>query len=417
LEVLEYALRGLSAPPMLARTLACAALLLGACSGAAESETLSDVERGQHYDESETFRRDALVASLQNPDNGYARLRLERYLPEQWEALPLWQPAIRVVSEADIGGAKPATGFAPLEIDAVPWAEAPLLELGRRAFYEYPVQLMASAALALSRSEAPSKYGLWNAEGRLGGLLWTALPGDAVSLAVTCSTCHATTVDQRLVSGKNNSNVDIGLLASDFRGDAPNLAWGAGRLDVTSDDSDNPVAIPDLRPIRYQQQLQRAATVKNDLIALAIRTETLIITSLGETARPPRKLAFALALFLWRLPDTPLRRPDEISARGERIFGQRCASCHQPPRYSGPAIALEQIGTDPSVGQSTERGTGAYRVPSLRHVGDRTPLFATGSVRDLPELLDPSRTATGHPYGLDLDSAQRADLMRFLDTL
>ncbi|MEI9952255.1 MAG: cytochrome c [Pseudomonadota bacterium] len=402
---------------MFRRALVGAALLVSGCSGPVETATATDVERGQRYDESETFRRAALVASLENPDNGYARLRLDRYRPGQWEALPIWDPGIRVVSEADVGGAKPVAGFSPLEVDAVPWAEAPLLELGRRAFYEYPVQLMAFTAVALTRSEAPAQYGLWSAEGQLGGLVWTALPGGAVSLSVTCSTCHATTVDQRLVSGKNNAKIDIGLLASDFRGDAPNLAWGPGRLDVTNDGSDNPVAIPDLRPVRYQEHLQRAATVKNDLIALAIRTETLIITSLAETARPPRKLAFALALFLWRLPDAPLRAADETSARGARIFGQRCASCHQPPRYSGPPIALAQIGTDPSVGESTERGSGAYRVPSLRDVGDRTPLFASGSVRDLPELLDPARLAPGHPYGLDLESAERADLLRFLQTL
>lgn len=415
--LLDGTMRRLSLRSRLAAALACVVLLASACSAPAEQRTETDVERGVRYDQSESYRRDALVASLENPDNGYARLRLARYTPEQWEALPIWDPGIRVVSEADIGGAKPSVGFTPLEIDAVPWAEGPLLELGRRAFFEYPVQVMGFTALGLTDSQAPAHYGLWNAEGRLGGLVWTALPGNAVSLSVTCSSCHATTVDQQLLTGKNNAQIDIGLLASDFRADPPNRVWGPGRLDVTNDDSDNPVAIPDLRPTRYQSHLQRDATVKNDLIALAIRTETLIITSLGEAARPPRKLAFALALFLWRLPDAPLRESDATSARGSRLFEQRCASCHQPPRYSGPPVALDRIGTDPLVGLSTERGTGAYRVPSLRDVGDRTPLFASGSVRDLAELLDPARAAVGHPFGLDLDEAQRADLLRFLETL
>jgi hypothetical protein len=69
------------------------------------------------------------------------------------------------------------------------------------------------------------------------------------------------------------------------------------------------------------------------------------------------------------------------------------------------------------VGESLERGTGAYRVPSLRDVGDRSPLFAAGSVKDLSELLDPSRSAAGHRYGLDLEVVERADLVRFLETL
>ena len=394
------------------------ALLVGGCSAPPElGRAETDVERGQRYDESESFRRSALVASLENPENGYSRLRLERYRAEQWGALPIWDPGIRVVSEADIAGTKPAAGFTALDIDTVPWDETALVELGRRAFFEYPVQIAAFAAAALVSPEAPAHYGLWSAEGQLGGLVWTALPGNAVALSVTCSTCHATTHEERLVVGQNNAAFELGLLASDFRGDAPNLAWGPGRLDVTNDGSDNPVAIPDLRPVRYQEHLQRAATVKNNLIALAIRTETLIITSLGETVRPPRKLAFALALFLWRLPDAPLRAPDAKSARGARIFEAQCASCHQPPHYSGRPIALDEIGTDPSVGLSTERGTGSYRVPSLHAVGDRAPLFASGAVRDVAELLDPSRPAAGHAHGLDLDGAARADLVRFLETL
>jgi mono/diheme cytochrome c family protein len=401
----------------LARALIGIAALISACSAPVETDAASDVDRGLRYDESESFRREVLIASLENPSNGYSRLRLERYQSDQWGALPLWNPGTRLVTEADIAGQRPSADFSALDIDAVPWEEGPLLELGRRAFYEYPVQIMPFTAAALRDLDAPEHYGLWRAEGRLGGLVWTALPGNAVSLSVTCSTCHATTRDGELVTGKNNARLDIGLMSTDFRGDAANLAWGPGRLDVTSDDRDNPAAIPDLRPIRYQVDLQRAATVKNDLIALAIRTETLIITSLGETVRPPRKLAFALALFLWRLPNAPSRSLDARSAAGARSFEQRCASCHRVPNYSGPRVALEVVGTEPSVGASSERGTGGYRVPSLRGVGDRSPLFASGSVRDIEELLDPARRAAGHPFGLDLESSDRTDLLHFLETL
>lgn len=401
----------------LVRALVCMAACACACSAPSEVGTASDVERGQRYDESESFRREALSASLENPDNGYSRLRLQRYRSDQWETLPIWNPPVRAVSDADIAGAAPSSGFTALEIDAVPWQEEPLLELGRRAFYEYPVQIMPFTAVALTAVGAPLHYGLWTAEDRVGGLVWTALPGNRVSLSVTCSTCHSSARDGQLVTGKNNAQIDVGLMASDFGGGPANLVWGPGRLDVTNDDSDNPVAIPDLRPIRFQTHLQRAATVRNDLIALAIRTETLIITSLGQTVRPPRKLAFAIALFLWRFPSAPSRPVDESSEGGTRVFEQRCASCHRPDNYSGPPVALEVIGTDPLVGESSERGTGAYRVPSLRGVGDRTPLFASGSVRDLSELLDPRRAAAGHPFGLDLASSERADLVHFLETL
>jgi cytochrome c peroxidase len=66
---------------------------------------------------------------------------------------------------------------------------------------------------------------------------------------------------------------------------------------------------------------------------------------------------------------------------------------------------------------SPDRFTGSVRVPSLRGVGDRRRLFADGRVRDVRELLDPERTATGHPFGLDLDPADRADLVAYLETL
>src|SRR3954465_7535578 len=104
-------MRGLSSRSRLARMLVGAALLANGCSGPSELRTDTDVGRGQQYDESETFRRAALLASLESRNNGYARLRVERYVPEQWEALPIWAPAVRAATEADIGGAKPAAGF------------------------------------------------------------------------------------------------------------------------------------------------------------------------------------------------------------------------------------------------------------------------------------------------------------------
>src|SRR5690348_568699 len=72
--------------PMRWLTLVCAALVTACSASSVPDASASDVERGKRYDESETFRRDALVASLQNPENGYSRLRLERYTPEAWEA-------------------------------------------------------------------------------------------------------------------------------------------------------------------------------------------------------------------------------------------------------------------------------------------------------------------------------------------
>jgi mono/diheme cytochrome c family protein len=179
---------------------------------------------------------------------------------------------------------------------------------------------------------------------------------------------------------------------------------------VTADGIDNPVAITDLRPVRYQQNLHHAATLHNDPLALAVRIETLIITSHGESVRPPRKIAAALAVYLLSLaPTTPLPEGD-----GAVIFARECGSCHAGEAASGPPVPLAAVGTDSAVGASPDRGTGRYRVPSLRAVGDRRRMFASGDIADLDALLAPERAVVGHRYGLTLDAKDRAALRVYL---
>jgi mono/diheme cytochrome c family protein len=267
----------------------------------------------------------------------------------------------------------------------------------------------------IARPDSAGDYGVHRADGRLGDAVWTELPADPAEPAVTCATCHGAVDGGAFVAGKNAADLDVRRLAA-AAGGLP-VAPEPGLLDVTGDGVENPTAIADLRAVRSQVNLQRAATVRNSLIALTIRTETLIITSLSEAARPPRKLAFALALYLWRLDPLPVRSPNSASKRGSAIFGERCAHCHRPPDFSGPAVALEVVGTDPLVGESPERTTGRYRVPSLRGVGDRRRLTATGAVEDLHDMLDPARKSAGHVYGLDLGPDARADLLAYLETL
>ena len=157
--------------------------------------------------------------------------------------------------------------------------------------------------------------------------------------------------------------------------------------------------------------------MNNGLIPLAIRIETLLITGLEESARPPRKLAFALALFLWNLEPEPVSEPDAVSARGKVLFDRQCAGCHEPPGFSGASVPLEVIGTDRTVGDSPDRSTGNYRVPSLRGVGDRKRLLANGAVDDVRALLDPARTVPGHQQGATLPPEQREELLGYLSTL
>src|SRR5262249_12814318 len=151
--------------------------------------------------------------------------------------------------------------------------------------------------------------------------------------------------------------------------------------------------------------LHRDGTLRYEPTALAVRVETLVITTYGAVVRPPRRLALALAAHLRGLQAPPFVAPtDGPAARGAAPFRIPSARCHAAPGYSGPPVPLEVIGTDPRVGRSAQRGTGGYRTPSLRGVATRGPLFHDASMPSLEALFDPARPlAGGHAYGLGLD--------------
>jgi hypothetical protein len=395
--------------------------LMGCGSETASSDRAPDAQlaSGLRYERDADYRRQELASSLVNPDNGYSRLRLERYTDTGWGALPEWNPRTSgiEIGEGETPPSSASDRWAPLDLEAVPWERRALVQLGEQAFFRYPIQKGSYVRQVLRGSAAPSDYGLWLSQARLGGIVWTEWPGDLIEPAFTCAACHASVEAYAVIAGRNNADIDLDALIADYAMGSIGGVQRPGRLDPTRDGVDNPSTISDLRAIASQVNLHRAASVRNGLIALAIRIETLVITSLDEAVRPPRKLAFALALYLWQLEPLPLRTPDESALRGRAVFSEHCARCHMPPEFSGPAVALDVVGTDPSVGMSPERFTGFYRVPSLRGVGDRRRLLATGAVFDVRELLDPTRVARGHPFGLDLDEPVRADLLSFLETL
>ena len=67
----------------------------------------------------------------------------------------------------------------------------------------------------------------------------------------------------------------------------------------------------------------------------------------------------------------------------------------------------------------TRKGTGNYKVPSLKGVWYRGPFQHAGAVQTLEQWFDPARTATvpGHPFGLTLTRGERRALIAFLNTL
>lgn len=347
------------------------------------------------YAGSVAHRRELLERSLVTRENAYARLRLAHY-GKDWEELPEWNP-----------------GAAPHSFDDAPSPSQPLAldrpSLGEDAFFRYPVQIVPALASVRSAAEA-ARYGL-------SSIVRVDLEGGGRALAVTCATCHA----RAGVAGPPNDRLDLGRLLADAGAlDARvGLAWGAGRLDVTTTRGDEVVKIPDLRPVRFLTHLHHAATlVSRDTEALAVRLETLIVTSNGSAVRPPRAVAAGLAAYLWSLADTlpTTSKATPEARRGLAHFESQCARCHVPPTFTGPPVPVEEVGTDPVIASSPDRGTGMYRVPSLRGVSTRGALLHDGSVPSFDALLDPARRS-GHAYGLRLDEDGRRDLIAYLRTL
>ena len=65
--------------------------------------------------------------------------------------------------------------------------------------------------------------------------------------------------------------------------------------------------------------------------------------------------------------------------------------------------------------RSPARTTGRWRFPSLRGLGQRRLLLSNGAVEGLDALLDPARSIPCHRFGLDLEDADRAELVQLLE--
>lgn len=164
---------------------------------------------------------------------------------------------------------------------------------------------------------------------------------------------------------------------------------------------------------------------------------------------------YALGQFIYSM--TPPKNPnpfDDRARRGQAVFNASgCARCHTPPLYTAnklvpaegftpPADHLKRydildarVGTDPALTMTTRRGTGYYKIPSLKGVWYRGPFEHNGSVATLEDWFNPARlkddyvptgfvgfgvktrAVKGHPFGLSLSAEDRAALIAFLKTL
>jgi cytochrome c5 len=428
-------------------------LLLAVAGSAGCQGTAATASDPLPYLDDSSYRRAELEASLVNPSNDYSQLRLTSYdtgEPGDWSRLPEWNPAVDPIAASELDAPDGAStsiihaSAAALELPSgVTSADDPgLVALGEAAFNRYPVQPANYLTVALGSRSAASTYGLWVDETRgAGGLVRARSVDGGAILSLTCSTCHAShDADLAWVPGLPNARLDVGaaMLAtpgalSVFASAQAVAAWGPGRLDVTTAAGTEPVRIADLRPVQWLTYLQADATVRNlDLTSLAIRIETLIITSNAEAVRPPRIVTLALAAYLRSLASA-LPAPAAAAAaspRGAALFSAQCSGCHTQPALTGEPVPLATVGTDPALGLSRVRGTGTYRVPSLHGVGTRGPLLHDATVPSLDAMFDPARVSSsfterlhgagaipGHTFGLDLSASDRSALIAYLSHL
>jgi hypothetical protein len=103
--------------------------------------------------------------------------------------------------------------------------------------------------------------------------------------------------------------------------------------------------------------------------------------------------------------------------------------------YADLEIFPVPVGTDPNLTMRTRRGTGYYKVPSLKGVWYRAMFGHDGWCATLEDWFDPNRVredyvptgfkpygtrtfaVKGHRFGLELPSEDRKALIAFLKTL
>jgi hypothetical protein len=229
--------------------------------------------------------------------------------------------------------------------------------------------------------------------------------------------------------------------------------------------------IPDLHDLRYSRYLDATATHRlrgpediaryAALVTGADRMDFGPHRILSDEQRRLRvryadEVLYAIGMYLMSLE--PRKNPSPPAApiveRGRRIFErQNCSRCHPAPTYTTGKLTLAEgwappedhpyrhdilpisVRTDPGAALKTRKGTGLYKIPSLRGVWSRNLLLHDGSLTSLEELFDlkrlqPSyepkgwsppgvtkRAIRGHEFGLRLSSEERAALIAFLRSL
>ncbi len=228
---------------------------------------------------------------------------------------------------------------------------------------------------------------------------------------------------------------------------------------------------PDLRLLRYGRYIDATGTHRlrgaedvaryAALITGADRMDFGSHRILTDEQRRVRfryadEVLYAIGMYLMSLepPKNPNQAAAEVLTRGEQVFRREgCANCHVPPNYTSGRLTLAQgweppanhpnrediapvsVGTDPGLALKTRKGTGFYKIPSLRGVWYRPRLLHDASVTSLEEMFDAARLSPqyepkgwnppgvtrravpGHTFGLSLNAEDRGALLAFVRSL
>lgn len=231
-----------------------------------------------------------------------------------------------------------------------------------------------------------------------------------------------------------------------------------------------PAKIPDLIGIKDRKYIDHTATHLHRGIGDLMRYAAMV--SFAETAdygpfhlladstkrvqaRLSDEALYALATYIYSLRPPPNPNPvNGQTVAGQQIFAREgCPRCHTPPLYTSNRLTLARgfevpsdapatldilrlsVGTDPGLALKTRKGTGYYKVPSLKGVWYRGHYLHDGSVASLEEMFDSDRlheahvpggwtplgsrthAIVGHEFGLHITPDERAQLIAFLRTL
>jgi len=229
--------------------------------------------------------------------------------------------------------------------------------------------------------------------------------------------------------------------------------------------------VPDLQILRYSRYMDATGTHRLRGAEDVARYAALITGADSMDFGPHRFLTdeqrhvdyryadevlYAIGSYLLSLepPKNPNPPAADLVARGKEVFRrEKCGSCHPAPNYTTgeltPVDGFEpsvrhpnfsdirdrSVGTDSGLALRTRKGTGFYKIPSLRGLWYRPRLLHDASIVSLEELFDAARLSpdyerkgwsppgvnTGAIPGLEfltkLSAEDKAALIAFLRSL